>query len=164
ETGILSSIARYTPILLGVYLAVKVADLTIRDAWPYVFEGSVQSTMFIIEVIGGVIVPILMLSTPKIRKSVRGLFISATLVIVLGVALNRINVFIVAYEPLYTTGVYFPSIIEIMVTAGLISLLVLVYRFLVMNLPIISIPNGDTVLVGSDGTKMLLNLNRDKVK
>ena len=164
ETHILSSIARYTPILLGVYLAVKVADLTIRDAWPYLFEGSVQSTMFIIEIVGGVIIPILMLSTPKIRKSVKGLFISAALVIILGVALNRINVFIVAYEPLYAHGVYFPSIIEIMVTAGLISLLVLVYRFLVMNLPIISIPNGDTVLVGPDGAKMILNLNRDKVK
>ncbi|PKK82689.1 MAG: Ni/Fe-hydrogenase cytochrome b subunit [candidate division Zixibacteria bacterium HGW-Zixibacteria-1] len=164
ELGILSSIARYTPILLGVYLAVKVADLTIRDAWPYLFEGSVQSAMFLIEIIGGVVIPILMLSTPKIRKSVKGLFISATLVIVLGVALNRINVFLVGYTPLYADGIYFPSVFEILVTAGLIALLVLVYRFLVLNLPIISVPNGENVPVGPESSKLVLNLNRDKVK
>ena len=164
ELGILSSIARYTPVLLGVYTAVKVADLTIRDAWPYFFEGSVQSFMFMLEMIGGIIIPMIMLSRPKIRKSIKGLFISSILIIVLGVALNRINVFIVGYKPLYADGVYFPSMLEIMVTAGLISLLVLVYRFLVMNFPVISVPNGGEPQSGPGVGDLALSLNRDKIK
>ena len=40
ERRILSSIARYTPVLLAVYLAVKIGDVTIREAWVYVAEMS----------------------------------------------------------------------------------------------------------------------------
>jgi Ni/Fe-hydrogenase subunit HybB-like protein len=122
---------------LGIYLAVKIADLTIRDAWPYVWEGSIQSSLFIVELTFGVIAPAVFLSLPKVRKTVAGLFTSASLVIG-GVALNRIDVFLVAYTPLYPTKTYFPSLFEIMVTVGLISALVLVYRFIVLNFPVIS--------------------------
>lgn len=137
ELPILSSIARYVPLLLGAYLAVKIVDLTIRGAWPYLLEGSAASTCFAIELIGGVIIPTIMLSSKKVRHSVKGLFVSAMLV-VLGVAFNRINVFLIAYKPLYGTTPYFPSLLEIMVTAGLISALVLVFRWVVMTFPVVS--------------------------
>lgn len=143
ETKVLSSIARYTPVLLGIYLAMKLGDLTLRDAWPYVFEGSLQSLMYIIEIGLGVIVPIAMLSQSKIRHSVAGLFTAASCVIG-GVVLNRINVFLVAYKPLYPVESYFPSVIEIAVTLGLIATLVLVYRFIVMTFPVIAAPHAGT--------------------
>ena len=139
ETPVLSSIARYTPILLGVYLAAKVGDITLRNAWGYAFEGSLESALWWLEILAGVVAPILLLSNSRIRKSVPGLLTSASLVIG-GVVLNRINVFLVAYNPLYSTKTYFPSIFEIMVTVGLISMLVLVYRFIVIQLPVISTP------------------------
>ena len=137
ETPILASIARYTPVLLGAYLAVRIADLTLRGAWHYVFEGSVQSIMFLIELGVGVVTPLVLLSIPKIRLTVKGLFISASMVI-FGVALNRVNVFLVAYKPLYPVKTYFPSVFEVMVTIGLISALVLVYRFVALNFPVVA--------------------------
>jgi Ni/Fe-hydrogenase subunit HybB-like protein len=137
ETPVLASIAKYTPVLLGIYLAIRVGDLTIREVWPYVFAGSIQSVMFMIEIGVGVITPIILLSMSKVRHSVAGLFTAASMVI-FGVALNRINVFLVAYKPLYATKTYFPSIFEVMVTIGLISALVLVYRFVVLNFPVIT--------------------------
>ncbi|MEW6050113.1 MAG: NrfD/PsrC family molybdoenzyme membrane anchor subunit [Candidatus Zixiibacteriota bacterium] len=137
ETPVLSSIARYTPILLGVYLAIKIGDLTLREAWPLVFEGLTQSIMFLIELLIGVVAPIVLLSMSKVRHSVAGLFSSASMVI-FGVLLNRINVFLVAYKPLYPTKTYFPSIFEILVTVGLVCALVLVYRFVVLNFPVIT--------------------------
>lgn len=143
EIGLLSSLARYIPVLLGLYLAVKVVDLTLRDAWPYLFEGSPQSFMFALELVGGVMIPIVMLSMPSVRRSAAGLFTAATLVIVLGVALNRIDVFLVAYKPLYATGHYFPSVFEIAVTVGLICTLVLVYRVIVRIFPVIALPISD---------------------
>ncbi len=139
ETRLLSSIARYTPVLLGVYLFIKLGDLTLRDAWPYLTEFSFQSIMFMIEIGVGVIVPMIMLAGSKYRKSVGGLFTAASMVI-FGVLLNRINVFLVAYQPLYSEKTYFPSVYEILLTAGLIAALILVYRAMVIVFPVISMP------------------------
>ncbi len=137
ETNVLSSLAAYTPFLLGTYFAFKIGDITIREVWPFAFEGSVQSLMWWIEILLGVLAPVIMLAMPKVRASITGLFTAACLVVG-GVALNRINVFLVAYKPLYSTNTYFPAITEIMVTVGLICALVLVYRFIVINFPVIA--------------------------
>ena len=144
ELPVLSSIARYTPLLLGVYLALKIGDITLREAWPYVWEFSPQSWAWLVEMVGGVVAPIVILANRRRRQSLGWLFTAATMVI-LGVVLNRINVFLVAYTPLYSTGSYVPSIIEIMVTVGLISALVLVYRWIVITFPVISAPVPDVI-------------------
>jgi len=138
EKTLLSSIARYTPILLAVYLAVRIVDLTLRGAWQFVMEGSVQSWMFAIEILGGVILPLVLLSLTRVRNSISGLFSSA-LMVVLGVVLNRINVFLIAYRPLYPEKIYFPSWMEIGVTLGLFSGMILVYRWFAMTFPVISV-------------------------
>jgi Ni/Fe-hydrogenase subunit HybB-like protein len=161
EVSVLASVARYTPVLLGAYLAVKIGDLTLRDAWPYVFEGSYRSIMFLAEIIPGVLVPIFLLSSARIRRSVSGLFVSACLVI-FGVALNRINVFLTAYEPLYPGETYFPSVFEILVTVGLVSALVLVYRWIVMNFPVITVPRHG--ISGEDEINQLISRPVSKVK
>jgi Ni/Fe-hydrogenase subunit HybB-like protein len=93
--------------------------------------------MFMIEIAGGVIAPMVMLLLPRFRNSINGLF-TAALMVVLGVVLNRINVFLVAYQPLYPTKTYFPSVMEIGVTIGLASVLILAYRWFVMTFPVIS--------------------------
>ena len=139
EVRVLSSIARYTPVLLGIYLALKIGDITLRDAWPFVWAFSTHSFMWLAEILLGVVAPLVILFNEERRHSVRWLFTGASLV-VFGVVLNRINVFLVAYRPLYGNGGYFPSIFEIMVTVGLIAALVLVYRWFVMTFPVISVP------------------------
>ncbi|MEP0829577.1 MAG: Ni/Fe-hydrogenase cytochrome b subunit [bacterium] len=142
ELKTLSSLARYIPVFLGIYLAAKIIDLTIRDAWLYLLEFSTHSVIYILEITLGVVVPMIMLLNDRVRRSVSGLFTAASLV-VLGVVANRINVFLVAYQPLYAEKPYFPHIMEILVTLGLIAALVLVYRFIVMNFPVVSVqPNG----------------------
>jgi Ni/Fe-hydrogenase subunit HybB-like protein len=138
EREVLSSLAAYIPVLLGAYLAVKVVDITLREAWSYVLEGSLQSVMWLIEMLVGLVVPIAILSVRRWRSSMTALFTAATLVVVFGVALNRINMFLIAYKPLYPTKTYFPSIFEIAVTVGLIATLVLVYRAVVMIFPVIA--------------------------
>jgi Ni/Fe-hydrogenase subunit HybB-like protein len=142
ERELLSGIALYTPVLLAFYLAVKIGDLTLRDAIGYVFEGSVQSVMFLIEIGLGVVAPMVILLSRRARNSISGLFIAASLVI-FGVALNRINVFLVSYTPLYPMKQYFPSPFEVLVTLGLISTLVLVYRAMVMIFPVIAAPPAE---------------------
>lgn len=139
ETKILGSIARYTPFLLGFYLALKIGDITIRGAWPYVLKFDTPSKMWLLEMLVGVVLPLVILYQKKLRYRVGPLFTGATLVII-GVVINRINVFLIGYTPLYQAKPYFPTIFEIMVTAGFIAALVLLYRLFVRIFPIISLP------------------------
>ena len=139
EMHILSALARYIPVLLGFYGAFKIGDMAIRGTYVYLIDGSVQSMMFIIEMVFGVILPFALLLSPRVRNSPRWLFWSA-LMVVLGVALNRINVFLVAWQPLYPVKSYFPAIGEFAVTVGLVSLLMFLYRVIVTYFPVITHP------------------------
>jgi Ni/Fe-hydrogenase subunit HybB-like protein len=99
--------------------------------------------MFSIELLFGAIIPLRMFLSPKVLKSPPLLFTASALV-VFGVLLNRINNFVVAYTPPYTTESYFPSFGEISVTVGFVAILVLAYRFIVINFPVISLPGKQT--------------------
>lgn len=136
EMDLLTPLSKLTVILLGLYIAAKIVDLLVRDAYPLLWEGSFESRMFLLEMGVGVILPWILLTQPRIRQTPAGLF-SACLLIVLGVALNRINVFLVAYHPPYAVSRYVPSIWEILVTIGLISALILVYRVVVTYFPVL---------------------------
>jgi len=142
EMHLLSGLARFVPPLLGLYLAAKICDLVIRGAYRYLLEGSFQSFMFLVELGLGVLLPFLMFLSERVRRSQAGLFVSATLV-VLGVVLNRVNVFVVAYKPLYATKTYVPAIGEVAVTVAMISALVLCYRLIVSILPVIPAAEED---------------------
>jgi Ni/Fe-hydrogenase subunit HybB-like protein len=136
EVGVLSRLARFIPILLIVYFGAKAMDMVNRETYMYLFDGSIQSIMFWIEMVGGIIVPFIILMFEKNRKNPLWLFTGASLV-VLGVALNRINVFITGYAPLYADGPYIPAWTEVAVTVGFISLIILLYRFFALNFPVI---------------------------
>ncbi len=137
ERELLQGLGRIAPVLLGFYAIAKISDITIREAWPYVLESSPQALSFMAELGLGVLLPIALFLMPKVRKSIPGLFAAATLA-VLGVALNRINVFLVAYNPPFADRTYVPSVFEVLLTAGLIATLVLVYRAAVIIFPVIT--------------------------
>lgn len=135
EMEALRALARCIPAILGVYLAFKMGDMLVRESFRYL-DGSAQSVMFLIEVVGGLIIPLVMPLIDRVRNHRWGMFV-ASLLIVLGVALNRVNVFLVAYHPPYAVRTYFPSLGEFAVTIGLASALILVYRVIVTYLPVI---------------------------
>ena len=139
EMHILSPLAKYIPFFLGLYMCFKIGDMVIRGSYVYLVEGSMQSLMFMIEMVFGVMVPFVLLLSPRVRANPRWLFV-ACLMVVLGVALNRINVFLVAFQPLYPVKSYFPAIGEFAVTIGLVSLLMFIYRAIVTYFPVITHP------------------------
>jgi Ni/Fe-hydrogenase subunit HybB-like protein len=140
EMHVLSRLGSFVAPLLGVYLAFKIGDMLIRETFVYLKHFNTASVMFVIEIVVGVIVPLRMFLSKTVLKSPLLIWIAATLVIA-GVLLNRINNFIVAYTPPFTTHQYFPSIGEISVTVGFVALEVLFYRAFTMIFPVISIPD-----------------------
>ncbi len=139
ETEILGKLGGMVAPILGVYLAFKLGDMFIRETFVYLADLNTASVMWTIEVVVGVVIPLRMFLSPSVLRSPALTFTAAALV-VFGVALNRINNFIVAYQPPYALHPYLPSIGEISVTVGFISLLTLMYRAYVMIFPVISVP------------------------
>ncbi|MDD3801505.1 MAG: Ni/Fe-hydrogenase cytochrome b subunit [Desulfuromonas thiophila] len=145
EQAVLTPLAGISRYLLGLYLLLKIADLSWRGAWPYLLEGSAQSLAFIIELGLGVLLPWLLLLSARLRRSRRGLFCAAAL-IVGGVLLNRYNVFVTGFMPPFSGADYSPALGEWLITAGLIASLMLLYRLLVTHLPIL-VPAAPTPAV-----------------
>jgi Ni/Fe-hydrogenase subunit HybB-like protein len=137
EMHVLSKLGSMIAPLLGIYLAFKIGDMFIRETFIYLAEINTASVMFTVEILFGVIIPLRMFLSPKVLRSPVLLFTASALV-VCGVLLNRINNFVVAYTPPYSTQSYFPSFGEISVTVGFAAMLILAYRFIVMNFPVIS--------------------------
>ncbi|HEX9020085.1 MAG TPA: Ni/Fe-hydrogenase cytochrome b subunit, partial [Nitrospirota bacterium] len=76
-------------------------------------------------------------SMKSVRESVNGHLLASSCVIV-GTVMNRFNVnFFAQAGP---KAGYFPSLWEILVTIGLVSLMVLLYRLAVTYLPVFSEP------------------------
>jgi Ni/Fe-hydrogenase subunit HybB-like protein len=141
EMAILRRLAKPASVLLGLYLAFRLADLVIRDAHQQVLDAWTPSLLLSGEVAIGVVVPLFIFATSDDKASPRRLAL-ASLMVVLGVAANRVNVFIVAYQPPYAECNYHPSFVEFAVTAGLIALLILCYRFVVTRFPVITQLSG----------------------
>ncbi len=144
ELYLLSSLSRIIGPLLFIYFAFKIGDMVIRGTYVYLAEVNTVSVMFAIELVIGVIIPLRMFFSDKVIKTKWGLFTASSLVI-FGVFINRINTFLVSYDPPYATTSYFPSIGEISVTVGMIALLVLFYRAAVLIFPVISLPDKGLV-------------------
>ncbi len=144
EMDVLSGLGNIMPPLLGIYLAFKIGDMVIRESFVYLNTFSVESVAFVLEILIGFVIPLRIFLSRKLSKTPYGLFIGSSLVI-LGVVMNRINNFLIAYNPPYAERSYFPSIGEISVTVGLIAIEILLYRAFVKLFPIISLPGAAPV-------------------
>jgi Ni/Fe-hydrogenase subunit HybB-like protein/Fe-S-cluster-containing dehydrogenase component len=129
--------SRFVPVFLWLYLAVKLGDMAWRGTHVYLLDGSYQGILWIAEVFLGVVVPLGMFLAPSVRRSPK-LLATASLLVIFGVVLNRLNCFILAYHPPYATRTYIPSLTEFAVSAGLVAALMLTYRVAVTYLPILS--------------------------
>lgn len=138
EMDLLGPLAKLAAGLIALYIAFKIGDLTLRDAWPHAFQPTVQAMFFWIEMLPLLILPAFMLGMRRVRRSPRLLFIAASLY-VFGVVMNRVNVFVVAYHPPYAEKIYFPAFGEFAITAGLIAALILCYRLVVTYLPVMPV-------------------------
>ena len=141
EMHVLSKLAQFIPPIMGLYLAGKIADMIVRRSYVHLTHLNAMSICWAIEMVLGVLVPVLMLLSRRVRNSPRLLFVAATL-LVAGLIFNRVNVFIVGFHPPYGKT-YIPSIGEFGITLGLIAGLMLAYRAIVTWFPVISQPRTE---------------------
>lgn len=135
--SVLGDLSKIVPFTIGAYLIVKIWDMVHRGTWVYLNDMTIQTNMFCFEMIFGVIIPLLMFSSRKIRQSEPFLFLAAAMFVLFGVLGNRVNVFITAYNPPFADHPYIPHPLELLVTVGYISILMLLYRVFVTLFPVI---------------------------
>lgn len=137
EVGIdiLAGLAKGTAVTLLIYLVVRLGDIMAKGSMGLAFAGDTAGTLFLIEIIGGAVLPMILLGLPAVRQSVAALFCTQLLVIG-GIVLNRFNVNFLAQGG--GSGSYFPSWMEIAITVGLIALLLFMYRVSAIKLPVFS--------------------------
>lgn len=138
EMEVLTGLAKFMAILIGIYLAVKIGDILVRGAYIHVFAGTFQANAFLVEMIFGVILPFVLLCFRKVRRSGAWLFFAAVLYVG-GVLFNRINVFIVSFTPFYRIKAYFPAIGEIAITVAMVAGLIFLYRIFVTIFPVLGV-------------------------
>jgi octaheme c-type cytochrome (tetrathionate reductase family) len=136
EMDLLTPMARIIPWFIGLYGVVKIGDLVVRAHQLNFVEHPAATTSLIVEISLGIVAPFLLFLSKAVRRSMGWLFFAVALVI-FGVVLNRINVFLVGFNPPYSPKAYFPSVAEIAMTAAIVSSILFCYRLFVTYCPIL---------------------------
>lgn len=141
ELNVMATLGRIIPFLLTVYFGTKLIDSVNRGSYKYLGEFNLQTAMFGVEIIGGVILPALIFMAHRLRRQPKWLFTAAAMV-VFGVAINRLNVFVIGYKPQFGSGPYVPAWPEALLTIGFICIIVLLYRAAVFIFPVLPEEEG----------------------
>jgi octaheme c-type cytochrome (tetrathionate reductase family) len=136
EMNLLTPLAKLIPWFIGVYLVVKLGDLAVRFPEIDLLENPGATVSLAVEILIGSVAPFILLLNRAVRRSIGWLFFAVSLVI-FGVVLNRINVFLVGYQPPFAVERYFPSVGEIAMTVAIVSSILFCYRLLVTFFPIL---------------------------
>jgi Ni/Fe-hydrogenase subunit HybB-like protein len=120
EMPILSKLGKVTAVALSIYLVLKIEDVINYGLGSYLMTFNLEGILYWTEIIAGVLLPIALLLTPRVRESKRGLFYSAVLVMT-GFVLNRMNVSITSLERHYGVS-YFPSWMEVAITLMIVAI------------------------------------------
>ncbi|MDJ0806593.1 MAG: Ni/Fe-hydrogenase cytochrome b subunit [Gammaproteobacteria bacterium] len=134
ETHLYSKLSTYVFLLLGSFILIRLADLTLRSAWGYAFEQTTDALMFWIEM-ALYIVPFVLLFKRDNRSNRQIIFILSVCLLLAG-TVYRLNTYLIGYHPGPDWN-YFPSIMEILITIGMFSLEIALYLIFVKHLPVL---------------------------
>jgi Ni/Fe-hydrogenase subunit HybB-like protein len=119
EMSLLAALGKAMAVVLGVYGILRLQDLWGRGALVYLRQPSTETVLFGLEIVLGLLLPLLLLLLRRVREDRDGLFAAAVLVIT-GFLLNRLNVSITGLE--YSAQAhYFPKWTEVAVTLSIVG-------------------------------------------
>ena len=141
EMHMLTPLAKVMLIFLAAYLVVRFGDLLVRGALSKAFVPSIEGLMFWLEM-ACFIAPLILIGAETNRRNPARLFLAGVL-LMLGGALLRLNGFLIGYQ----TGdgfTYFPTLAEVLVTAGMFAVEILGYIVITRRFPVL--PREDAQL------------------
>ncbi len=134
ETPLLAGLGKAIIGLLGAYLIIRFGEIVINGKLGRVFAGDLGSLMFLLET-ALFVFPLVVLSSEARRRNGPLLLWAAVSMLFAG-SLYRFNAFLITYDPGPGYS-YFPSVSEIMVTAGVVAIEIMAYLFVVKKFPVL---------------------------
>lgn len=133
DMTILRGLAKGTAITLLVYFVFRLGDIAVKGNLGLMTEG-VAGKLFMVEMFLLVLLPMILLFRSAVSAKTPGMVLLPQVLVLLGVIMNRLDI-------LFLTQIkdgawYFPSAIELTISAGLIATIVIAYRIAVVKLPI----------------------------
>jgi Ni/Fe-hydrogenase subunit HybB-like protein len=152
EMPLLSQLAKAMFWVLGAFGLLRLGDLASRGALALLREPTPEALLLVLEIVLGILAPVALLSSARVRENREALFATAVLVIT-GFLLNRLNVSITGMEASSGTH-YFPRWTEVAVTLSLVGAGFLLFALAVRYLNVFeshAAPSaGSTSLAGGD--------------
>jgi Ni/Fe-hydrogenase subunit HybB-like protein len=133
--GVLDAIARASVFVWALYLVLKLEELFLAGQWSLLWAWDTQSVWFLIELLIGVVLPIILYWYPRTRAR-QGWLATTAILCMLGTALNRFNTALTGQ--LVTEGAphYTPHWMELMIQVGVLAGVILVWYLAASFLPI----------------------------
>jgi len=136
DISIVKGLARGTAIMLLVYFILRLGDITFKGNLLLMFSSGLPALLFFIEMIILVLLPMFILFNAASANNSGSNITLAQALVLMGVILNRLDILLlVQYKEGFS---YYPTIIEMLITVGLIAAIVFAYRLAMLKLPIVS--------------------------
>jgi len=132
ESELLETLAKILPYVLTLYLTAKLFSLFALTEGP-LFDRPGLVSLFAVEMIAGVLAPLVMLMNGNVREHNR-LRSTAAWLVIFGVVVNRFNVSM--FGMMEKGTMYYPSFIESVVTIGIIAAHILFFVLIAKYFPI----------------------------
>lgn len=134
HSDIVAGLGKALVVVVGLFLALRFATIAQQGNLGLILSGSPESYLFILEIVLGFVLPMILFAFPSVRQSGQGRFY-ASLLLILGVVMNRLNVSVTAMSR-YANYSYFPSFLEIATTLFVIACGMAAFGVIVRYLPI----------------------------
>ena len=128
-------LAKISVGIMLFYFALKVAELWLTGEYKLLVADT-YGYWYLVEILGFVLLPALVMIKGLFEKDLTVVKFGAGLALI-GIALNRFNLSLIAYNFQITEGRYVPTIMEVIVTLTVLSLEFWVYRLIVNRLPVV---------------------------
>jgi Ni/Fe-hydrogenase subunit HybB-like protein len=121
-------------LVLAGYFTIKIIGISIADNWHYLTTG--YGAWFLLELLGFVALPCLMYAIGVRDRNLKLIRWTAGWT-VMGIVLNRFNISMIAFNwQLPSSQRYVPHWMEIMISVFIVTIGILVFRFIVTRMPI----------------------------
>jgi len=132
--GVVLGFGKAASFIMMGYVGIKLIGIALDNNWHYLATG--WGAWFMVELIGFVALPAFLFAIASREKNTTLMKWGAAWA-VLGVVLNRLNISVIAFNwHLPSAERYFPSWMEIFTSVFIVTIGVLVYRFISSHMPV----------------------------
>ena len=132
--GVTFGFAKAASFVLAGYFIIKIIGISFSDNW-YLL-GTSYGIWFLVEILGFVALPSFLYAVGVRDKNLK-LIKWTSLLAVLGIILNRLNVSLIAFNwHLPSSERYFPHWMEIAISVFIVTIGIVVFRFIATRMPI----------------------------